>query len=57
MFDENGKLVKAATPGTAVEIIGWRQLPSAGSDILEASSEVLSTVTLTYVVLYCRSVC
>ncbi|XP_033735214.1 translation initiation factor IF-2, mitochondrial-like [Pecten maximus] len=39
MFDENRKPLKEAPPSTPVEITGWRELPSAGSDILQASSE------------------
>ncbi|KAJ4001485.1 hypothetical protein F5050DRAFT_1560782 [Lentinula boryana] len=37
MNDSNGKPVKAATPGMAVTISGWKTLPSAGSDVLQGS--------------------
>lgn len=40
MFDENGKTMEAASPGMPVEIVGWKDVPSAGEDILEVESEV-----------------
>ncbi|XP_037662757.1 translation initiation factor IF-2, mitochondrial isoform X2 [Choloepus didactylus] len=39
MFDENGKTVNEACPSMPVGIIGWRDLPSAGDEILEVESE------------------
>ncbi|PKU44673.1 translation initiation factor if- mitochondrial [Limosa lapponica baueri] len=39
MFDENGKAVDAASPGIPVEIMGWKEVPSAGDEILEVESE------------------
>lgn len=39
LFDENGRAVKEATPSTAVEVVGWKELPSAGEVILEVESE------------------
>ncbi|XP_078086000.1 translation initiation factor IF-2, mitochondrial isoform X2 [Mustelus asterias] len=39
MFDENNKPMKAAGPSTPVEIVGWKELPSAGDEILEVESE------------------
>ncbi|NWI95800.1 IF2M factor, partial [Pitta sordida] len=39
MFDENGKAVDAASPGIPVEIMGWKDVPSAGDEILEVESE------------------
>ncbi|XP_028928124.1 translation initiation factor IF-2, mitochondrial isoform X1 [Ornithorhynchus anatinus] len=39
MFDENGKTMNDACPSTPVEITGWRDLPSAGEEILEVESE------------------
>ncbi|NWR17525.1 IF2M factor, partial [Emberiza fucata] len=39
LFDENGKAVDAALPGTPVEIMGWKESPSAGDEILEVESE------------------
>ena len=40
MFDENGRAVNEAYPSMPVGIIGWRDLPSAGDEILEVESEV-----------------
>lgn len=39
MFDENGKTLHEAYPSMPVGIIGWRDLPSAGDEILEVGSE------------------
>ncbi|NWJ10565.1 IF2M factor, partial [Crypturellus undulatus] len=39
MFDENGRAVDAASPGIPVEIMGWKEVPSAGDEILEVESE------------------
>ncbi|XP_039743055.1 translation initiation factor IF-2, mitochondrial isoform X2 [Pteropus medius] len=39
MFDENGKTINEASPSMPVGIIGWRDLPSAGDEILEVESE------------------
>lgn len=39
MFDEHGRPVKEAPPSTPVEIVGWKDLPGAGDEILEVESE------------------
>uniref|UniRef100_A0A4W4EIA1 Translation initiation factor IF-2, mitochondrial n=5 Tax=Electrophorus electricus TaxID=8005 RepID=A0A4W4EIA1_ELEEL len=39
LFDENSRAVTQAGPGTPVEIVGWKELPSAGEEILEAETE------------------
>ncbi|XP_073905841.1 translation initiation factor IF-2, mitochondrial isoform X3 [Castor canadensis] len=39
MFDEHGKTISEAYPSMPVGIIGWRDLPSAGDEILEVESE------------------
>ncbi|XP_030052310.1 translation initiation factor IF-2, mitochondrial isoform X2 [Microcaecilia unicolor] len=39
MYDENGRALKAAAPSMPVQIVGWRELPSAGDEILEVESE------------------
>ncbi|XP_005322074.2 translation initiation factor IF-2, mitochondrial isoform X1 [Ictidomys tridecemlineatus] len=39
MFDENGKIINEAYPSMPVGIIGWKDLPSAGDEILEVESE------------------
>lgn len=40
MFDDSGRTVDSAPPSTAVQIIGWRELPSVGEIILQVESEV-----------------
>lgn len=39
MKDENGKVVKNAGPSTPVQIWGWKELPEAGDQMIEAPSE------------------
>lgn len=39
LFDENGRAVPEAGPSVAVEVVGWKELPSAGETILEVESE------------------
>lgn len=39
LFDHSGQMIECATPGTPVEILGWRELPFAGDGILEVDSE------------------
>ncbi|KAF3985904.1 hypothetical protein FT663_02954 [Candidozyma haemuli var. vulneris] len=39
MKDENGKTLKMAGPSTPVQIWGWKDLPQAGDQILQADSE------------------
>lgn len=40
LFDENGRAVMEAGPSAAVEVVGWKDQPSAGELILEVESEV-----------------
>jgi translation initiation factor IF-2 len=37
--DDAGKNTKIATPGTPVEVLGWKSLPEAGDEVLQAESE------------------
>ncbi|PVG01707.1 initiation factor 2 [Serendipita vermifera] len=37
LTDSNGKTMKKVTPGTAVSIAGWKELPNAGDEVIEAS--------------------
>ena len=41
MFNDQGQPVVVAWPGMPVEVIGWRDLPSAGEEILQVETEVL----------------
>ena len=38
--DGGGGTLRAAGPSVPVEVIGWRELPAAGCEVLEAESEV-----------------
>ncbi|CDO72883.1 hypothetical protein BN946_scf185002.g68 [Trametes cinnabarina] len=37
LTDHNGKAVKAAYPGMAVTVCGWKELPNAGDEVLTGS--------------------
>ncbi|XP_064623673.1 translation initiation factor IF-2, mitochondrial-like [Lineus longissimus] len=39
MFNDSGKPIQEAPPSTPVEIIGWREQPSAGDEILQVETE------------------
>lgn len=39
LFDHAGFPLDHAEPGTPVEILGWRELPAAGDEIIEVESE------------------
>ncbi|XP_035993580.1 translation initiation factor IF-2, mitochondrial [Fundulus heteroclitus] len=39
LYDENGRVVPEAGPSVAVQVVGWKELPSAGDTILEVESE------------------
>ena len=40
LFDDAGLPVPRAGPSVPVEVLGWRELPSAGLEVLEVDSEV-----------------
>ncbi|GAB6025244.1 hypothetical protein CHUAL_010664 [Chamberlinius hualienensis] len=40
IYDENGQMLKCATPSTPVEVAGWKELPSAGDEVLQVETEV-----------------
>uniref|UniRef100_A0A3P9NFA0 Translation initiation factor IF-2, mitochondrial n=2 Tax=Poecilia reticulata TaxID=8081 RepID=A0A3P9NFA0_POERE len=39
LFDENGRAVPEAAPSAVVQVVGWKELPSAGETVLEVESE------------------
>lgn len=48
LFDHAGHPLEKAEPGTPVEILGWRELPLAGDEILEVESEKRAHSVLHY---------
>lgn len=40
MTDHQGKSVKEAPPGTPVKVTGWKEVPMAGDEMLQAKDEV-----------------
>lgn len=40
LFDHAGVPLEIAPPGTPVEILGWREVPFSGENIIEVESEV-----------------
>ncbi|XP_026725711.1 translation initiation factor IF-2, mitochondrial [Trichoplusia ni] len=43
-----GRLVQEAPPSTPVSVLGWRELPSAGDQVLEVSSEKRANEVMRY---------
>lgn len=48
MTDYQGKPVKEATPGMPVKVIGWKDVPSAGDEMLTATDEVRNSLQYYY---------
>ncbi|RCH91364.1 hypothetical protein CU098_008038, partial [Rhizopus stolonifer] len=42
MIDHQGKIVKEATPGMPVKVVGWKEVPQAGDEMLQAKDENLA---------------
>lgn len=40
MFSSDGVAIVEAAPSMPVQVLGWRELPAAGDEILEVPSEV-----------------
>lgn len=40
LFDHAGVPLETAPPGTPVEILGWREVPFSGENIIEVETEV-----------------
>ncbi|CAL8329545.1 unnamed protein product [Merluccius merluccius] len=43
LFDEQGQALEGAGPSRAVQLVGWKDLPSAGEELLEVESEERQT--------------
>ena len=54
MYNDKGQSIQEATPSTPVEIVGWKELPTAGDEILQVDSEV-SGILITVNVLKFRT--
>lgn len=48
LFDHAGQPVESVSPGEPVEILGWRELPTAGEDIIEVESERIAHSVLQF---------
>lgn len=48
MFDENGSVLDQAGPSCAVQLSGWKELPSAGELILEVETEQRAREVVAY---------
>lgn len=48
LFDHAGYPLERAEPGTPVEILGWRELPFAGDEIIEVDSEKHATSVMRF---------
>uniref|UniRef100_A0A8C6U4G7 Translation initiation factor IF-2, mitochondrial n=1 Tax=Neogobius melanostomus TaxID=47308 RepID=A0A8C6U4G7_9GOBI len=48
MFDENDSVLKEAGPSRPVQVSGWRELPSAGEEILEVETEQRAREVVAY---------
>lgn len=45
--DDMGKTIKIAGPGTPVEVTGWKKLPEAGDEVLQAKTESIAKQVVT----------
>lgn len=48
LLSEGGVEVDEAPPGTPVEILGWREMPDAGDEVLQAPDEVKAKNAIAY---------
>ncbi|PHH66100.1 hypothetical protein CDD82_1577 [Ophiocordyceps australis] len=46
--NEAGVEIDQAPPGTPVEILGWRELPAAGDEVLQAPTEAQAKIAVEY---------
>ena len=43
ILNDHGQTVTEAIPSTPVEVVGWRDTPSAGDEVIQVETEVNST--------------
>ena len=43
ILNDHGQTVTEAMPSTPVEVVGWRDTPSAGDEVIQVETEVNST--------------
>lgn len=48
LFDHNNEPIEFASPGMPVEILGWRELPLAGDQILQVENEKKAHLVMSY---------
>ncbi|XP_076464349.1 translation initiation factor IF-2, mitochondrial-like [Babylonia areolata] len=48
MFNDQGQPLQEAAPATPVEILGWKEVPSAGDEILQVESESMVKNVITW---------
>lgn len=48
MFDHSNQPIESATPGEPAEILGWREIPDAGDQVLEVESEKKASSVVQY---------
>lgn len=41
MSDDKGQSLKQAPPGTPVKVMGWKETPNSGDEVLQAKDEVI----------------
>jgi translation initiation factor IF-2 len=41
MMDHQSNILQEANPSDAIQIIGWKELPQAGQEFLQVSSDVI----------------
>lgn len=46
MSDDKGQSLKQAPPGTPVKVVGWRETPNTGDEVLQATDEELAKTTV-----------
>lgn len=48
MMDHQNNVLQEANPSDAIQLIGWKNLPQAGQEFLQVSSEVIIFKAFSY---------